>query len=212
MTLTILLSILGLLISIAFVLTTAYKVDKENFDAKSNITSRSLKSLAFIQFISIPIITYISVTQSEILYLFLYYATTLAISALGFFHCSKFFGYYASLFFSFIFLIFSISFGKNYFNQLNTGINIMYITSVMYAFSLNALLLTIYKPYFRQNTVPHFKNPFKLGITEKDYTKKSSIPLIQSINKVKVSSSFAIILIVFFFLYMFLVRPLYGHS
>jgi small-conductance mechanosensitive channel len=212
MNLTVFLSVLGIIVTISYVLAHAYKQDKNSDDSMPNKANQSLKSLVLIQLIGAPIITYVAVTQIETLYLFLYYAVTLIITGLGFFHRSKFFGYYASLLFSFIFLVFYISFGKNYFQQLNNAINIMYIVCILYAFALNMLLLTIYKPHFANNTVASFKNPFKSYFPTKKANDNTSNKWVDSINKIKVSSSFAITLIIFFFLYMFLIRPIYAFS
>lgn len=211
MNLPVFLSVLGIILIISFVLTTSYKQDKNNFDPKTNITSRSLKSLAFIQFISAPIITYIAVTHSVTLFLFVFYATILVISGLGFFHRSKFWGYYTTLSLSFIFLILSISFGINHFQQLNNALNIMFIVCVLYAFSIEILMLTIFKSHFLHNTVPYFKNPFDLNLLENVGKNKNSFTycVIQYIYKTRLSSSFTIALIILLLIFLLKIWPLY---
>ena len=211
MNITLFLSVISTIFIIGFVLIMSYKTDKINYDPKTNHTSKSLKSLAFIQFILAPIITYVAVTQQTTLYLFLFNASLLVITGLGFFHRSKFWGYYASLSLSFIFLILSISFGKYYFQQLNTAINLVFMVSVLYAFSLNMLLLTLYKNHFAHNTVAHFKNPFNVNSPENARINKNSFSyrILKYINNTRLSSSFAVALIIFLIILLIFIWPLY---
>lgn len=198
--------------------------DEKSVSTFQNKLSTSLKTIAFINFaLAIVYINLglLDVYSKSTLRFYTYFFTALAfflpITAIGFLNKSKFWGIYCEVVILIIYLIIPLIYQLRPFNYSHLDhsyymIYFFYIFNVIYKFFLCLLLLTKYNHHFKKptkNKKPSLIYDFLRKINITSISKKIiSIVKISSlfIQRVKISTEFAISVIIIFFVFFFFFR------